>query len=81
MKNNYLDIVTFIVNNLIKEDKFNISFEETKEKIRIDISVDKENIGKVIGKNGKVITSVRNLLSSIANKEKKNIEIKVIESK
>lgn len=81
MKNNYLDIVTFIVNNLIKEDKFNISSEETKEKIRIDISVDKENIGKVIGKNGKVITSVRNLLSSIANKEKKNIEIKVIESK
>lgn len=81
MKNNYLDIVTFIVNNLIKEDKFNISSEETKVKIRIDISVDKENIGKVIGKNGKVITSVRNLLSSIANKEKKNIEIKVIESK
>ena len=39
----------------------------------------KYEIRKIIGRNGKLITCIRNLISSISNKNKENVVIKVIE--
>ena len=36
-------------------------------------------MGKVIGKNGRIITSLRVLISSLAKKEKKVVKIEVKE--
>jgi hypothetical protein len=36
-------------------------------------------MGKIIGRNGRVITSLRTLVSSIAKKEKKIVKIEVKE--
>ena len=41
--------------------------------------MDKEDIGKIIGKNGRIISSLRVLVSSIAKKEKKTVKIEVKE--
>ena len=47
--------------------------------IDIVINVSKEDIGKVIGKNGRIISSLRVLISSIAKKEKRTVRIEVKE--
>jgi predicted RNA-binding protein YlqC (UPF0109 family) len=36
-------------------------------------------MGKIIGKNGRVITSLRTLVSSVAKKDKKIVKIEVKE--
>ena len=43
------------------------------------INVAQEDMGKIIGRNGRVITSLRTLVSSIAKKEKKIVKIEVKE--
>ena len=47
--------------------------------IKILEKVKKESMGKIIGKNGRVITSLRTLVSSVAKKDKKIVKIEVKE--
>ena len=75
----YKEIVRFWLEQLLhNEVNYEISAKGGKN-ILIDILVDKENIGKIIGRNGKLITCIRNLVSSISNKSRENVVIKVIE--
>lgn len=76
----YENIVNFWIFNLIgNEDEYNIKVEKVEDKLNIEIFVKKEFVGKVIGKNGKIITSIRNLISAISYKDKKIVDIKVKE--
>ena len=47
--------------------------------ITVDISANKEDIGKIIGKKGKTISSLRNLMQSIVANHKKRINIVVLD--
>ena len=72
----YKEIVKFWLEQLLhNEVNYEISTKGGKN-ILIDIL---ENIGKIIGRNGKLITCIRNLVSSISNKSRENVVIKVIE--
>lgn len=72
----YLDIVSFWVNELVQdESKYKIHEEENGKNISINILVDRAYMGKVIGKNGNIISAIRNLLNTLSKKDKKNIKI------
>lgn len=74
----YFETVNFWLENLLEKDSnFTIESNERGKMVEITINVDKNSIGKVIGKNGRIITSLRTLVSSIAKKEKKIIKIEV----
>ena len=64
----YKEMVKFWLEQLLQNEvKYEINAKGGKN-VLIDIIVDKENIGKIIGRNGKLITCIRNLISSISNK-------------
>ena len=74
--NKYLNIVSFWVDELVNDkEKYNITSEENGKNITIFVDVEEDCIGKVIGKNGNIITSIRNLINSISKIDKKNIKI------
>lgn len=79
MSDYYKELVTFWVDKLVKIENIYQITASGEKNILINIEIDKDNIGKIIGKNGKIITSIRTLISSIANKNKDNVVIKVIE--
>ena len=78
MKDTLLLIVTSIVDNT---DVVTVEEEEGENGIRnLIVTVAKEDMGKVIGKEGKVIRSIRNIMKIKAMKENVRINISLAEN-
>ncbi len=74
------DALLFIVSSII-EDSEHVSVDEQENDgiIEFIIHVPKEEIGKVIGKEGKIIRALRNVLKIPAMKQNKKIHISISE--
>lgn len=59
----------FLSNILEKENILSLEVEEDEEAVILKIKVKPELIGRLIGKQGKIIKSLRNLLRIITYKE------------
>ena len=70
------ELVEYIVAALIGDDKqFEVEVDERQRTIYL--RVDKEDIGKVIGKSGKIAKAIRTIVKAAASKinHKYNVEI------
>ena len=47
-----------------------------EDKVEVNVVVDESDIGKVIGKNGKMANSIRTIIKSIGAKEHKKVFVK-----
>ena len=74
------EILETIVLNIV-ENKNNVEVLEKIEETTIvyEVKVEKEDMGKIIGKQGKVAQAIRTLIKSIGGKEKKKIVVKFVE--
>ena len=76
----YFETVDFWVENLLDSTKsYTIESNEKGKFVDITINVTKDDMGKVIGKNGRIITALRVLMSSVAKKDRKSVKIEVKE--
>ncbi|MBE0571543.1 MAG: KH domain-containing protein [Ignavibacteriaceae bacterium] len=75
------EFVEFIVKQLVdKPEKVKIEENiQNQNTIEIKVEVEKNDIGKVIGKKGKNINALRTLLSAVAAKENHRVTLQVIE--
>lgn len=76
MKDTLLSIVNAIVNN---PDKVEIKEEEIDDVANFTITVAPEDMGKIIGKQGKVIRAIRSVMKIPAIKNNKRIYISLAE--
>lgn len=74
------EILETIVLNIV-ENKNNVEVLEKIQETAIvyEVKVEKEDMGKIIGKQGKVAQAIRTLIKSIGAKEKKKIVVKFVE--
>ena len=74
------EILETIVLNIV-ENKNNVEVLEKIEETAIvyEVKVEKEDMGKIIGKQGKVAQAIRTLIKSIGAKGKKKIVVKFVE--
>ena len=72
------ELIKFIVESLV-EDKsaVKVSTREEEKAVVIEVSVAEQDVGKVIGKNGKVAQAIRSILHSAAYKETKKYIFKI----
>lgn len=74
------DLLTFILEAIVKKpEDVNISVKEDNSIVNISFWVNKEDMGRVIGKNGKVIKAVRSVLRILALKEGKKVNLVLLE--
>lgn len=74
------DTLTFIITSLVElPDDVHIEEFEENGIINYSVSVAKDDMGKIIGKEGKVIRSIRNIMKVKAMKENKRISISLAE--
>ena len=74
------EFIEFIVKHLV-DNPDKVSVEETtsdEQTIELKLKVDQSDIGKVIGKKGQNITSLRTLLSA-ASKGQQRVTLELIE--
>ncbi len=76
MKNTLDLIIKGIVDNT---DEVEITEEENDGVVNLTVKVNPDEMGKVIGKEGKVIRAIRNVLRIQAMKENKKIFINLAE--
>ena len=74
------DTLTYIISAIVEnEDKISVTEEEDQGIINLSVSVDPADMGKVIGKEGKVIKAIRNVMRIPAMKQNKKIYITLAE--
>lgn len=73
------NFVKVIVENLVDNaDAVEVSTSVEGKIIVINIKVDEKDTGKVIGKNGKVVQSIRTIVKSVSAKTNKRYVVKVV---
>lgn len=72
------DIVEFIVKKIVDNaNEVSVSLDDKDDSCYVSVSVAKNDLGKIIGRNGRVIKTIKTILSSIARKENKEFDIKI----
>lgn len=74
-----LDLIKYIVNSFAEHtDKIEYIVNETENAVDVTVVLEESDMGKVIGKQGKIAKAMRTLVSCASQKEGKkyNIEIK-----
>ena len=74
------DLVTFIVRNLVESPDAVEVREVAGDKAQVyEVKVNEADLGKVIGKQGRTIRSVRTLVSAAASREGKRATVEVVD--
>ncbi len=73
-------ILELIITNLVN-NKDEVSIEETitDNNINFKVKVSKDDMGKVIGKQGRVAKSIRTVMKSVSAKEGKKVNIEFVD--
>jgi len=74
------ELIEYIARSLVDNpDEVQVREMGGGTKLRIELSVAKDDMGRVIGKGGKVANSIRTLLRVAAEKEGKQATLDVVE--
>ncbi len=75
-----LDLIKYVVNQFAeKKDEIDYQVTETDEEITVVVTLDPSDMGKVIGKQGKIAKALRTLVRCAAGKDAKKYTIEIKE--
>lgn len=75
------DFLEFLVKAIVKNEDAVVITEETEgNDITLKLEVAQEDMGLIIGKEGKTIKALRNLLRAKAIKEEKRVNLDLVEN-
>lgn len=71
------ELLKFLVKSLVNnEDCVEVEKQEDEKTLTYRVKVASEDIGKVIGKNGRTAMSIRNVMKSVGAKSHKKVFVK-----
>lgn len=77
-----LDLIKYIVNHFAeKKDEIEYVVEEKENEVEITVLLSESDMGKVIGKQGKIAKAMRTLVRAASAKEEKKYNIEIKEKK
>lgn len=73
-------VLETIIKNMV-EDQNAISVNEKNDadKITFEVKVAEKDMGRIIGKQGKVANSIRTLMKALGSKEKKKVSVEFLD--
>ncbi len=74
------ELIVCIAKSLVDQpDEVNVTLTEEEDTVAIELSVAPEDLGKVIGKQGRTARAMRSLLSAAAAKFDKRSRLEILE--
>jgi len=74
------ELVAYIAKSLVdKPEEVKTTMSEEDDTIQIELSVAQEDLGKVIGKQGRTARAMRTLLSAAVEKDNKKSRLDILE--
>jgi uncharacterized protein len=74
------DFVAYIIKNLVsKPEEVSVSSSDDQEQILIEIRVAAEDVGKVIGRRGNTINSLRTIVRTVATRLGRRAQVELIQ--
>lgn len=74
------DLIEYIAKNLVEKPESVVVHEVVGEKTTIiEVSVDREDIGRIIGKKGRTARALRTILNAAAMKQNKRAALEILE--
>lgn len=73
------ELLTYIVQNLVENpEEVKISESQTGNELTLEVRVHPDDMGKVIGRQGRIAKSIRSLMRSVAQRQglRVNVEIR-----
>ena len=75
----FKELVEYIVTSLVDNpDQVTVSETNDRNAVVLEISVAGPDMGRVIGKGGKVVNSIRTLVQVLAAKQGKRVSLEVV---
>lgn len=72
------ELLNFILEGILGNKDFEISEREEDGSTILEVKVNPDEVGIIIGKGGQTIKSIQNLIRVRARKENKNVFVKVL---
>ena len=73
------ELLNVIVENLVdNKDAIKISERQENDVIILELSVSNDDVGKVIGKQGKIAKAIRTVIKSAVSYENKKVILKIL---
>jgi len=73
------DLVSFLAKQLVDEpDRVEVQRVEQNNSVTIELSVAPDDMGKVIGKQGRIAKAIRTVVKAASLKEEKKVNVEII---
>ena len=74
------DLLTYIVQSLVeRSDEVSVTERETGSETVFEVRVAPGDMGKVIGRQGRVVKEIRTLMKAVAQKEGKKVSVEILD--
>ena len=73
------EFLKIIISNLVEnKDAIEINTIDKGKSVTFEVKVAQEDMGKVIGKQGRIAQAIRNVMKAVANKEHKKASVEFL---
>ncbi len=73
------NLVEYIVKQLVNEkEQVNVTRVEREDAVVIEVRVAQDDMGKIIGKQGKIARAIRTVVKAASSKEEKRVIVDII---
>ena len=74
------DLLTYIAQNLVEHPQaVDVQETETDGNVVLELRVDPSDMGKVIGRQGRIAKEIRTLMRSVAQRQGKKVSVKIMD--
>ena len=73
------ELLEVLAKHLVDEpDKVTVTEREDEDVLVLELSVSQEDVGKVIGKQGRIAKAIRTFIKSAAGRENRKVVVKIL---